>query len=184
MKEKIVNSLVYIAFLLVICSPVLKRCSNEKKSIEIRTPEIEGSFVSDTLVPVITYRPETVLVKTFIASDSISKIDIYKEAVSEREYVEVFKDSNQVITVNAKVEGVMKDLTVNYTILPKVIKVPENRSIELYVGAEVNPLDPFNSIEAKASLVIDKSMYSYGYNFTSKTHTVGYSFNLFNNKKR
>ncbi len=57
-------------------------------------------------------------------NDSLKQLKLYSEAVTERNYKQVFEDSGQTITVNSEVIGTLKLQSLKYNIKPKTIIVP------------------------------------------------------------
>lgn len=93
------------------------------------------------------------------AKDSITKLNLYKEAVTERTYKETFKDENQAITVTSKVIGTLQSQLVQYT-----AKKPSNG---LYLGVGVG-IDyrafKLPQPEINISYLTGKEMYTIGAN--------------------
>lgn len=81
------------------------------------------------------------------------KDSILQDALTERDYEEIFKDSIQEVTVKSKVQGKLLKQEVGYNIYPSTIKVdtiieykiPPSK-IKLYGGIETGIQTDFNNI--------------------------------------
>ena len=94
------------------------------------------------------------LLKEYIAKqDSASKIEIFKEAITEREYNLNFKDSLVNIDVYAKTEGVLLEIKPSYTIYPSKV-ITKDKIITL-------PSKPKNSILAGVETSLPADVYPY-----------------------
>ena len=94
------------------------------------------------------------LLKEYIAKqDSASKIEIFKEAITEREYNLNFKDSLVNIDVYAKTEGVLLEIKPSYTIYPSKV-ITKDKIITL-------PSKPKNSILAGVEASLPTDVYPY-----------------------
>lgn len=126
----------------------LKQCNTEiievPVTIEVEVPVIEK--VHDTIyypepVPYEVKEIDTTLVQQYKKANDSLKAELFKQSVKINTYKEVFDDSIQTITVDAKTIGILSSLSVSYKTKPRVIKfdtilkieVPANdRSISLY----------------------------------------------------
>lgn len=94
------------------------------------------------------------LLKEYIAKqDSASKTEIFKEAITEREYNLNFKDSLVNIDVYAKTEGVLLEIKPSYTIYPSKV-ITKDKIITL-------PSKPKNSILAGVEASLPTDVYPY-----------------------
>lgn len=77
------------------------------------------------------------------AKDSISKLQIYKDAITENEYKIEYDDSTQTVNVYTKTRGELLEQTVDYHIKPRefvldtVINVPVKNPIKVFAGVEM-----------------------------------------------
>ena len=94
------------------------------------------------------------LLKEYIAKqDSASKIEIFKEAITEREYNLNFKDSLVNIDIHAKTAGVLLEIKPSYTIYPSKV-ITKDKIITL-------PSKPKNSILAGVEASLPTDVYPY-----------------------
>lgn len=94
------------------------------------------------------------LLKEYIAKqDSASKTEIFKEAITEREYNLNFKDSLVNIDIYAKTEGVLLEIKPSYTIYPSKV-ITKDKIITL-------PSKPKNSILAGVEASLPTDVYPY-----------------------
>lgn len=80
------------------------------------------------------------------------KDSILQDALTERDYEEIFKDSIQSITVKSKVQGKLLKQEVGYNIYPdtiiveKIIKVPIKKTNKVLIGGSGGlNIDPLNT---------------------------------------
>src|SRR5690606_24348889 len=71
--------------------------------------------------PVYVHKVDTVYIDRFIHSDSIEKVDLYRDAVTIREYNQVFEDSLSKIEVYSKTRGDLLNQSVNLTVFDREI---------------------------------------------------------------
>lgn len=117
-----------------------------------------------------------------IAKDSITKLNLYKEAVTERNYTEILEDSVQKITVNSKVIGTLKSQTIQYVTKEQSIflKPVKLHKTEVFAGISTNiPTIPniAPSIGLNLHLKTKKNLYTVGFD-TAKNVNIGVSFKL------
>lgn len=94
------------------------------------------------------------LLKEYIAKqDSASKTEIFKEAITEREYNLNFKDSLVNIDIHAKTAGVLLEIKPSYTIYPSKV-ITKDKIITL-------PSKPKNSILAGVEASLPTDVYPY-----------------------
>ena len=115
--------------------------------------------------------------------DSVSKLQVFKEAITERKYVETLIDSTQTITVESSVIGTLTEQKISYrtnpiTIERKSLKTP----MQVYLGAfttlPTNLAEPRLAVGANLNIKHNKTIYNIGFD-TEQRVTVGASFKLF-----
>jgi len=114
--------------------------------------------------------------------DSISKLEVYKEAITERNYREILQDSVQIITVNSTVIGTLKNQTIEYNTFPQTIEIKtKTPKYSVFLGTFTTiPKKDITvvSIGANISLKTPKAMYTLGYT-NQKQIQAGIAFKLF-----
>src|SRR5690606_24927589 len=103
---------------------LLNECSRDP---EIRTvtktitvPEVVKQF--DTIIvaaPIYVHSVDTVYINKFIQSDSTGRLDLYKNAITIREYNQTFKDSTASINVYSKTRGLLLAQSIDYQIFER-----------------------------------------------------------------
>jgi len=124
-------------------------------TIEVPVPGKAGEIIRDTvLVPTAVYVPnpvnDTLLKKYQEAKDSITQLELYKDAITTRVYNEKFEDDVLTINVETKVQGRMLDQDIsNYYVKPSTVVLDTTLSLEvpkkinILAGAELGlPLTP------------------------------------------
>lgn len=150
---------------------LLNECNRdpEQKTIvrTVTVPEIITQF--DTIEvekPVNVYKVDTVYIDRFIASDSIEKIDLYRDAVVIREYNQVFEDSLAIIEVFSKTRGNLLNQSVSYKLYERSLKdtIPLPRSKgNFYLVPEFGTNLNLDGLRAKAGIMYqdrNKHLYS------------------------
>lgn len=150
---------------------LLNECNRdpEVKTI-VRTvtiPEIVKQF--DTIVvhkPIHTYSVDTIYIDRFIEADSTGQLDLYEDAVTIREYKEVFEDSMARIEVYSKTRGHLLQQQANYTFFERqrtdTIPLTKPKG-NLYLVPEFGTNVKLEGLRAKASLLYqdrNKHLYS------------------------
>tara|TARA_R110000822_G_scaffold209927_1_gene345762 strand:+ start:71 stop:655 length:585 start_codon:yes stop_codon:yes gene_type:complete len=114
--------------------------------------------------------------------DSISKTQVFKEAITQRTYKEELKDSVQTITVTSKVTGTLTEQIISYSTNPITIERKSLRSdLSVFIGGFTSL--PSQTITDNFALGINmhvqkgKTMYSLGYD-TQKRIQIGVSFKI------
>lgn len=168
------------------------------ETVSITIPEKTGQFERDStqLKPVIKYdtlikegKKEMVRVANPInqdllkrykdLNDSVSRLEQYKEVITERTYKETYTDSTQSITVESEVIGTLKSQKVDYKIFPQTIEVKtKTQKYHLYGGISTI-ITPTPTIEPKLTLQSPKMLYSVGYNLNEKALTAGIQIRIF-----
>src|SRR5690606_7679366 len=115
----------YVACL-VLGMLLLNECNREpKKETIIRSvmvPEVITHY--DTIKigsPVYIHKVDTVYIDRFLRSDSTEKLSLYKDAVTIREYNQVFEDSLSKIVVYSKTRGNLLKQSVRLTVFEREI---------------------------------------------------------------
>lgn len=126
---------------------------------------------------------QELLTKYNQAKDSLSKLQVYKDAITEREYIEYLSDSVQTVTVRSKVIGTLTEQIISYRTNPITITKKSLKSnTEVFIGAFTGlPTDPINNrftLGANLNIKANKNLYSLGYD-TDRRLTLGVSFKLF-----
>jgi len=109
------------------------------------------------------------------------KVDdsLFFDAITEREYNQVFEDSASKIEIYSKVQGTLLSQSPKLTIKPQTVKVPYRRFTVLS-GFELSNTSKLDEFAAKATIgVQNKSgmIYRAGYD-TNKNISVGLDFNI------
>ena len=115
------------------------------------------------------------------AQDSIVKLNLYKEAITEREYKEVLSDSVQTITVHSKVIGTLTEQIISYTTNPITLEIKSKRSsAEVFLGGFTTiPTMPTGSLDVGGQLSIKtkNQLYNIGYTVNGSV-MAGISFKI------
>ena len=106
-------------------------------TIEVPVPGKDGEIIRDTiLVPTAVYVPnpvnDTLLKKYQEAKDSLTQLELYKDAITTRVYNEKFEDDVLTINVETKVQGRMLDQDIsNYYVKPSTVVLDTTLTIEV-----------------------------------------------------
>lgn len=118
-----------IAFLIVIWFLLQKE--KETVIVDVVIPPIEGKF--DTIyvpkpITIVERDPlnEDLYDKYLKAKDSLERLQMYLDAISIKEYKEVYEDSTITITTYSKTRGDLLEQTNEYYIKPRVIPTEIN----------------------------------------------------------
>lgn len=98
--------------------------------------------------------------------DSVARLNLYKEVITERKYKETLDDSLQTITIDSEVIGTLKKQTISYKTKPQ-IKKPKKSKLHTYLGVTTNiPTNNFGrfAVGGQFSIKHQKRIYSLGYN--------------------
>ena len=188
----------YIPWFIVILLTVLLVTRKEQvRTIEI--PEKSGSFEVSRPEPIILYDTikeagtiqlvevpnpvnQSLLDKYNSLKDSLSRLEQYKEVITERTYKETFKDSTQEIIIESEVIGTLKSQKVEYKIYPQTIEVVTKKpSFNVFLGTFTSIPTKYTTapvLGANISLKTTKTIYQIGYD-TQQNVTAGISFKLF-----
>lgn len=154
------NKIKNIAFIIAIILLAVVFFKKKEKDI-IRTRivmeiPIEGKF--GTFAPKEFPKPKKEkskpkLIKQFKESTKEQQDSLYADAVTERSYEEIFKDSTQSITVTSNVQGKLLNQSLEYEIYPYTVKIdttvytPIERRYKLFVYGNVGlPTKPGESV--------------------------------------
>jgi hypothetical protein len=137
MFNKIKNTTLVLLFLVTLIFGYLlfKKKDSEivikKVLIEVEVPKLIGSFPAIVMPEPKKTRPRPKLIEEFTKATSSEKDSLYADAVTERTYEEIFKDSIQSINVETIVQGKLLKQTLNYEIFPRTVIVEKNIPIEI-----------------------------------------------------
>ena len=174
MKNKIGNGLIWFAAGVLLAYFILPREVEEIQvpiNVEVPVPVVEHVF--DTIIkPVPVYNEVTVvdtsLVESYRRANDSLRQKLFEEAVTIRDYREIFEDSIQTITVDANVTGTLNKLNASYKTKPRTVtldttvtaKVPiKKNSVTLYV-------------EAGLPSTLEEAVFKYGADFKMKNNFV------------
>ena len=202
MKNLNYNVVKYLIIIILIIIIFLQRsCYNKSVNI-VKVPEVKGTF--DTVKPkeisskikyvYTTSKGKSIYLKNPVndslvkqyehAMDSICKLQLYLDAVSEREYLTEYDNDTINLKVYSKVQGTLLKEKPSYVIktrsveVSKLIKEPK---FTMYAGVEVFDNKLFNNFGVKASLGFQnksKDILTFSYD-THRNFYVGYSVKLF-----
>lgn len=145
--------------------------------------------LDSTLLPSMEYRVvqipnpinQELLSKYNQAKESLTKLQVFKEAVTQREYIETLKDSTQTITVRSKVTGTLDEQIISYRTNPITIERKSLKSsTELYLGAFStisSDLKQNLNVGVQANLKTKSKIYTIGYDVQKNIH-LGISFKI------
>lgn len=126
------TTLIITNLVCIIIIILLSKCNNvepTKRPLQITftTPEVKGN--SDTIYQSsIIYKTiklpshEDTLLVAYL-KDSINRLAMFIDAITERTYSQVFTDSNQEVEVYSKTRGELIEQAITYTIFPKTITI-------------------------------------------------------------
>lgn len=171
-------------YLIIVVLIYLLASGNKAETLQVEIPGKHNKYTRVDPQPIIKYdtifkdslvekvvRVENpvnkeLLAKYNSAKDSLSKLQLYKSAITERTYFETYLDNNQTIQVKSEVIGTLKRQQLTYDI-PKLTKAYKNPSQGLYlgVGVQVNYLRiKLPQPEVNLSYLKGTQMYSIGVN--------------------
>jgi len=186
-------------YLVIICLLVViwfNGCEREVRYIEI--PEEKGEFetrteivyveVPDT-VYVDRWREVEVSVKNPVnqdlidryqnATDSITRLNLYIQAIQERQFAETFEDEYLRADVSGLVRGELLGLNLDYTIKPRTIEAPETR-FRILGGFSIGNNSELSQFRWKASIGLQNgqgNIFRLGYG-DNETIWLGYEASL------
>jgi hypothetical protein len=88
----------------------------------------------------------------FAYMDSIQKANAYKEAISLKEFNSVFENDTIIIDIKGIVRGEVKEIQPYYLIKEQTISIPNNKKINLLLGAGTGISTEMNQFTAKVNL--------------------------------
>jgi hypothetical protein len=88
----------------------------------------------------------------FAYMDSIQKANAYKEATSLKQFNSVFENDTIIINIRGIVRGEVKEIQPYYLIKEQTISIPDNKKINLLLGAGVGMSTEMNQFTAKVNL--------------------------------
>jgi len=169
--QKTIKQILPYLICMILGMLLLNECNRdpEVKTI-VRTvtiPEIIKQF--DTIEiekPIHTHSVDTVYMDRFVQADSTDQLDLYKDAVTIREYKEVFEDSMSRIEVYSKARGHLLQQQAKYTIFERqitdTIPLPKPKG-NLYLVPEFGTTTDLRDLRAKAGIMYqdrNKHLYS------------------------
>lgn len=203
MKSLKLNKTFYLV--LVIIALIIYIISIKKEQKEIIIPSVENTKIIENPVPVVKYdtiykdRLKKIEVEKIVKvknpinkelyskyeqalkeNDSLKQITLYKEAITERNYKEIFEDSIQVITVKSEVTGFLNKQTINYKTKERTIVISERNKPSFYVGAFAYDFTNNPSFGANLNLLNKKKtkIFTVGYDTKNRVHA-GITLKLF-----
>lgn len=119
------------------------------------------------------------------AQDSLQKLQMYKEAITVRDYVEKLEDSVQTITVESRVTGTLNRQSISYKTKPMIIERESRKLKSFGVGSfALLPTQPNQTLTLgiKADVELEKITGSVGMDM-DKRMFLGISLKLFDSQK-
>lgn len=187
----------YIVIALLLAIIWFQGCEREVRDVEV--PAQEGSFDTIREVKYIPY-PEPVpdirwkdsiipappnpvnkdLVDQYqTAKDSISRLNLYIEAIQERQFAQTFEDEYLKATASGLVRGELLGLSLDYTIKPRMIEAPQTR-FRLLGGFSIGNNTELSGFRWKASMGLQNAqgnIFRLGYG-SGETIWIGYEASL------
>lgn len=130
----------------------------------------------------------TKLEKNFQKSDTIIKDSLYRNAITERFYEEIFEDSIQKTTVRSKVQGKLLEQELDYFIKPDTIqidtvidyKLPSLNRLKILTGLQINANQQLKVGIQPNLFIQDKknNLYHIGYDIVNKNYSIGIAIKL------
>ena len=168
---KIIKQILPYLFCVILGMLLLNECNRdpEVKTIvrTVTVPEIVKQF--DTVIvtdPVYVHSVDTVFMDRFIRSDNTGQVDLYKDAITIRDYNQTFKDSTASINVYSKTRGRLLEQSISYKVferkLTDTIPLPRPKG-NLYFIPEIGTTTDLRGLRAKAGLLYqdqNKHLYS------------------------
>lgn len=170
-------------FLIIAVLMVLLITNGQKDKQPIKIPEKENSFTVENPQPVIQWDTiykdnvveklvmrenpvnEELLKKYTEAKDSLEQLKLYRDAITVRDYEQIFRDAHQTITVKSKITGTLLRQDLNYSTAEELIdrKNPAN-GLYLGLGVQINHtrLLQVPQPEINLSYMNDNEMYTLG----------------------
>lgn len=159
----------------------LKEVTKPVPEVRYDTIEIEGTTITK-IVEVENPYNEELLQRYNMALDSIHKLRIFKEAITQRIYTEHLEDSIIKITVKSNTTGTLDYQNISYKTKERTIQVNTGKiKPKLYLsgfGRSEISAEGNAAFGVKADLVNENTIITTGYD-TRKNITVGIGFKLF-----
>jgi len=122
------------------------------------------------------------LVKAYLAQkDSLSRLNNFIDATRQRDYVELLDDSLQIITVETRVNGFMREQVIKYETKEQKIQVPIKTRKGLYAGGSLimpTQVGQSPTLGGMINIVDKKRVFTLGYDLQG-TLQAGVTFKLF-----
>lgn len=163
----------------------------ENPVAEVRFDTIYKDLIRKVEIEKIVYKENPVnkellskYEKAMIDNDSLKQLELFKEAVTERNYKQTFEDSVQTITVQSEVIGTLKLQSLKYNIKPRQIIIPATvMKPSLFVGGfsymDVKNLGaPVVGVNISFLNKEKKKSFTFGYD-TQKSVHIGMNIKLF-----
>lgn len=142
---------------------------------------------TNTFPPVDLPKPKKEKPRPILDIPEEDKDSVLSDALTERDYEEIFTDSTQSITVKSKVQGRLLKQEVGYEIFPSTItvdtiidvEIPKKEKPHLFLGADTD-IGPNGEIifRPEVDLQLKKHLFSVGKG-TNNYWTIGYKLKLF-----
>ena len=180
----------------------------EDKGIEVEIPEQEGSFTPQK--PTYVYKTDTLYVtkwKTIEiktknpvndslalayqkAKDSLDRYKLYLDAISIRDFENIFEDDFVKLTMKGQVQGELKYIQPTYLIKKRTVTIdsPPQTFLRGLVVLEIGQNQTMSDFRYKASLGLQNArgnIYRVGFGYENLQQYVylGYDLSLFNWKR-
>lgn len=173
----IITNLICIGIIIFLVKCGDKEAKSFPIQISFTTPEIKGSsdtIYEDSLIYISKTIPDTSN-KYLLAylADSINRLNLFIEAITERVYTESYKDTNQEVIVYSKTRGSLIEQSISYTMFPKTytidtiieVSCPKKNMVFLSGGIGYDIVLNSPSFQSQLSLINKKNrMLSAGIN--------------------
>ncbi|MEM9076302.1 MAG: hypothetical protein AAGC43_04645 [Bacteroidota bacterium] len=151
-------------------------------TLPVKTVPVDGTLTIPKVVRFEQQKNDTLLKLYNDAIDSIQKLQLFKEVISERTYREELKDSVQTITVETTVTGFMREQNISYVTNPVNIEKKSLKSrTSLYLGGfSLLPTESERpiSLGADLNIVTKSNIFSIGID-NQRNIKAGLAFKLF-----
>lgn len=179
MERRPLKNVLYVIgiFFIIFLISIVKQCSEEKDtvSVTLKTPEKIGVFEkpTDTIIgknkkdSIVFIKGKTLYTENPInkklaedylkATDSIKKLQLYLNAIQEKDGTYIYDNNDVKLEIYAKTRGELLELKPKYTIKPTETKVdvPVKQTVfAMYGGLELGNNSSLNNLSVKADLGI------------------------------
>lgn len=180
---------VYLLSIAVLSFFLHRQCNKPVETVrvpvrlDINLPENQGQFdtiYQDSIViRTVTVPDKSDSLMLAYLNDSINRLNMFLEAISIREYNEIFSDSIQSISVYSKTRGHLIEQSILYNIFPQTIQIDTVMDIEcpiptqkyISLGAGYNPMFNRASLHAGFTYIsTKKNMYQIGASSVGDIH--------------